>query len=103
MAPDSLNIASKLSEIDREATVAEGAQSRSPKTVMVKMRRKEGADIWTEVKVALIRDRKGNPVGEVGVTRDVSNRKQAEEALKKAYYSLHQVLDFLSDPTFVVG
>lgn len=45
--------------------------------------KKDGSTLWTEVKAAFLRDSQGNPVGILGVTRDISERKLAEKALRR--------------------
>jgi PAS domain S-box-containing protein len=45
--------------------------------------RKDGSHIWAEVKVTFLRDEKKQPVGIIGVTRDISERKRMEEELTK--------------------
>jgi two-component system cell cycle sensor histidine kinase/response regulator CckA len=40
---------------------------------------KDGSTIWTENTLTFLRDNKGKPVGILGVTRDVSERKRAEQ------------------------
>lgn len=47
-----------------------------------KGRCKDGSEIWVAMKTALARDAAGNPIGFIGVTRDITGRKQAEEKLK---------------------
>ncbi|MGD0822833.1 MAG: PAS domain S-box protein, partial [Desulfomonilia bacterium] len=44
---------------------------------------KDGSTVWTEVNISLIYDEAGNPTGILGITRDISERKKAEEELKK--------------------
>ena len=46
--------------------------------------RKDGIKAFTEVSVSLVRDSEGKPIGFRGVARDTSERKRAEEALKKS-------------------
>ena len=42
---------------------------------------KIGETRWVAVESSLVRDSKGNPAGLIGVTRDITNRKRAEEEL----------------------
>jgi len=42
---------------------------------------KDGSTLWAEVKVSFLRDENGAPVGILGVTRDITARKLAQEAL----------------------
>jgi two-component system cell cycle sensor histidine kinase/response regulator CckA len=44
--------------------------------------RKDGAKVFGEVSVSLIKDLKGQPIGFRGIARDITERKQAEEALR---------------------
>jgi PAS domain S-box-containing protein len=48
------------------------------------LRNKQGKLVHVEASVSLRRDTQGNPIGFKGITRDISERKQAEEALKKS-------------------
>ncbi|MBW2630493.1 MAG: transporter substrate-binding domain-containing protein [Deltaproteobacteria bacterium] len=43
---------------------------------------KDGSAIWVEMKVSALRDPDGRWVGILGVTRDITNRKKAEEKIK---------------------
>ncbi|MRR38760.1 PAS domain S-box protein, partial [bacterium] len=49
-----------------------------------KQRHKDGHDVHVEASVSLRRDSHGNPIGFKGVTRDITERKKAEEALRKS-------------------
>jgi PAS domain S-box-containing protein len=44
--------------------------------------RKDGTKLFSEVSVSLIKDLKGQPIGFRGIARDITKRKQAEEALR---------------------
>ncbi len=46
--------------------------------------RKDGSTLWSEVKLSFLCDQKGNVTGILGVTRDITDRKRAEEALRKS-------------------
>ena len=52
--------------------------------------RKDGTRFWTHVVIDGIRDSSGNLLGFAKITRDLTERMQAEEEKKKAEYALHQ-------------
>ncbi len=52
------------------------------RTLQLEMRRKDGTTVWTEVKISFIRDEDQRPVGILGVTRDITERKRAEKELE---------------------
>ncbi|MCL4301912.1 MAG: PAS domain S-box protein [Anaerolineae bacterium] len=54
--------------------------------------RKDGAVIWTEQRNVLIYDGAGNLVELEGVARDITKRKQAEEALRESHQRLQEAL-----------
>jgi diguanylate cyclase (GGDEF)-like protein/PAS domain S-box-containing protein len=77
---------------------------------------KEGKHIFVEQSVSNITDVQGHVIGFRGISRDISERKQAEEKLRTQYQRLqHQeqalrdseqrladVINFLPDPTWVI-
>jgi PAS domain S-box-containing protein len=69
----------RAAEISGNAFVA-GANS----TMEFRWMTKDGRAIWVEANSAVIKDDQGNPVGLRGVTTDISERKQAEEALRES-------------------
>lgn len=50
----------------------------------------DGNRHWVEVVGKIIYDNSGTPTSQIGVLRDISERKQAEEALKKAHDNLEK-------------
>ena len=53
------------------------------RTLDVELVRKNGATVWTELKISFLRDRDGVAHGILGVARDISERKRAEDVLKQ--------------------
>jgi|GEM_PF-408504 len=51
-------------------------------TLEVQLRHKDGSEVWVEEKVAFLRDVDGTPLGLVGVTRDITQRKLMEDSLR---------------------
>ena len=98
LTPSSLELAMKtLSDVMEQEKIkhAESAESR---TLQLEMRRKDATTVWTEVKFSFIRDENQQPVGILGVTRDITERKQAEEALRESEHR-YQELSIIDDLT----
>ena len=66
---------------------------RPPKTLELELTRKQGGTVWAEVKVSFLRDRKNNPVGILGVSRDITERRQAKELLRKGRETFFSILE----------
>jgi two-component system, cell cycle sensor histidine kinase and response regulator CckA len=60
------------------------------RTISVNHLCKDGSCVWGEVTVSFLRDAAGRPVGIVGVTRDISERRQAEEERQSLQERLHR-------------
>jgi PAS domain S-box-containing protein len=52
------------------------------RTLQLEMRRKDGTTVWTEETVSFIRNENQQPVGILGVIRDITERKRADEELQ---------------------
>ncbi|MCJ7662813.1 MAG: PAS domain S-box protein, partial [Desulfobacterales bacterium] len=62
--------------------------------------RKDGTKGTYEVSVSLIRDAHGKPIGFRGVSRDVTERKQAEEALRRSEERYRTIIENIQDGYF---
>ena len=60
------------------------SEESKPFTIDFEIVLKNGGKIWSESKFNVMRDSDGNPQGILGITRDITERKHAEEKLKKA-------------------
>ena len=56
-----------------------GERSVSPMTMELEQYHKNGGTIWCEVTMSLIRDEKGQPRQILGISRDITDRKRAEQ------------------------
>jgi len=63
------------------------------KSLELEFRMKNGQTGWGEIKFSFIRDENGKPVSILGEGRDVTERKQMEEALKRSEENFRRSLD----------
>lgn len=56
-----------------------GASSNNPANVEVEVYHKNGSTLWVETSVSFLMDDGNRPTGVIGVTRDISARKKAED------------------------
>jgi PAS domain S-box-containing protein len=61
---------------------------------------KEGSTVPVEMKVTWIRDADGGPIGLLGVSRDIRDRKSAEQALQQREQDYATLVENLSDAVF---
>ena len=99
--PDSLKFVGKVLTEELEIEKQEKKNLTRSRTLEVEVKCKEGSTIWTEAKMSFLRDQKGHPTGIIGVTRDISERKQAEEALRESEEKYRTVLESNPDPVVV--
>jgi PAS domain S-box-containing protein len=83
LAPDSLKIASALYAETMEKETR-GERVLEPTVLELEHFCKNGNTIWMEVSMSLLRDRNADPTGIIGVSRDISDRKQTEKALRES-------------------
>jgi PAS domain S-box-containing protein len=65
--------------------------------------RKDGAKMFSEVSVSLILDAQGNPIGFRGISRDVTERKKAEEQLKRYAAELERSNEEVKNFAYIVS
>ncbi|GAF90642.1 unnamed protein product, partial [marine sediment metagenome] len=98
LAPASLEVARKA--LAEELTIEKETEQKDlhrSRKLELEMYCKDGSTIWTEVQVTFLRDPDGRPVGILGVTRDIAERKQAEEALRESEERYRNLFDSTHD------
>ena len=85
LTPSSLKVVMKAFTEELALEKMEYKDLSRSRTLELEVIRKDGSTVWTEMKMTFLRDPDGQPVGIVGVARDITERKQAEETLKKLY------------------
>jgi beta-phosphoglucomutase len=87
----------------RDAMIEEfchaGARSDSAKQRVIELEflAKDGCSRWCEVVSTYMRDDRGVPTGMLGITRDVTERREAEKALRESEGTLRSLFENLPD------
>lgn len=98
LTPASFEIAEKLIA-QRQKQWREGAPDNQPNRFEFEQIRKDGSTVWTEIVSNPILDEHGRPLGIVGVTRDISDRKRIERKLRESEEKFQKA--FHSCPAFM--
>ena len=63
----------------------------------------DGLKVWAETNINIMRDEEGNPIGLLGITRDITKRKRAEDELKKILENLESSNKELEQFAFIAS
>ena len=83
------SMAAKLVAADQDAH--ESPELQHP--VEIELLRRDGSTVCVDTTVTIIRDSDGHPIQFLGVLRDVTERKQAEEQLQQSFQKLGKTLE----------
>lgn len=84
LPPAFLNLVYSAFEKEKARKASGQADSNRIHTFEVEHICKDGSVIWVEMKMSGIRDRNGRWTGVLGVTRDITDRRHAEDALRES-------------------
>jgi PAS domain S-box-containing protein/putative nucleotidyltransferase with HDIG domain len=83
LTPESLELGMEVFQEQMTLEAKEGIRAQREWSLELQLRRWDGSTVWVEEKVNFIRDAAGHPTGLIGITRDISERKKAESALRR--------------------
>ncbi|MBW2558341.1 MAG: PAS domain S-box protein [Deltaproteobacteria bacterium] len=91
LTPASLDVANRVLA---EELAMEGKTQKDlsrVRTLELEMTHKDGSTLWTDMKTTFLRDSNGQPVEMLGVSRDITDRKRAEDALHESKKQLRDI------------
>jgi PAS domain S-box-containing protein len=93
VTPASAELAARVfaEELALEAS-GEPVDSSRSRTIELELYRRDGSTVWTEVNMRFLRDPEGRPAGILGIIRDISGRKRAEQELRRYREHLEELV-----------
>ena len=104
LTPESYQKAKTI--LDRELTLELSGHRHGPNwsfTSELEMIRKDGSTVWTEATMNIVYNKNGEPSGIMGVTRDITERKHAEEALRSSEKKYRELIQNIQAAVVVHG
>jgi len=97
MTPDSLAAVRCQFEKEMEREASGTADPQRSVSFETEEYCRDGSTIQVENSVTLLRDAVGRPTGILGISRDITERKQAEEALKESEEKFREIFNNIND------
>ena len=97
MPPASLEKIMKIVEDELAREGSPDVDPRRTRTMELELYHKDGKSLWVELKAGFLRDEESRPAGIMGITRDITARKQAEEALKNSEAKFRAIVENTHD------
>ncbi|MBW2407816.1 MAG: PAS domain S-box protein [Deltaproteobacteria bacterium] len=100
--PDSLKHVGEVFAEELEIEKDKQKNMNRSRTIEVEVNCKGGSTIWTEAKMSFLRNKDGEPIGIIGVTRNITERKQAEDALRESEEKYRSLIERANDGVIIV-
>ena len=101
LTPLSMELAVKTlsEELSEESRNPDPSRSR---ILELEQYHKNGTTVWTEISMRFIHDAEGRPSSILGVTRDISERKKAEEEIQETRREWENIFQAIGHPTLIL-
>jgi PAS domain S-box-containing protein len=97
--PSSLETAMHVLAEELALQKTPGADRNRVRTLELEQYRKDGSTFWSEVKAGFVWGESPEPIGIIGVTRDITDRKEAEQEWKRLIAILESTSDLVATAT----
>jgi PAS domain S-box-containing protein len=97
LTPDAMSLALSVFEKEMELEAAGTADPERMRILELEEYKKDGSIILMEVSLSFLRDRELKPVGILILSRDITQRKQAENSLRDSEERHRRIVEALSD------
>lgn len=101
LAPASLEVVLNVFKEEMELELEGSADPTRTRTLELEETCKDGPTIWTETKFSTLRDENGTLTGIMGITRDISERWKAEEALRESEEKFRNLFETSRDYLYI--
>jgi PAS domain S-box-containing protein len=97
LTPSSFELAMKVYEEEMAIEKREQKDLNRSRCIQVEEYCKDGSTIWIDVEMTFIQDSEGKATGILGIARDITERKQAEEALRESEEKYRELINTSTD------
>ncbi len=101
MTPESLRMALELIEKNLSPERLANPQEDISVTAELEFYHKDGSTLWADTVITLLRDGQGIPTGFLGVSRDTTERRQMEEALRESERKYRLLTEKMTDIVWI--
>jgi len=101
MTHESLQISAKVLEEEMKLEASGTADPGRSRVLELEQYRKDGSIVWMENSLSFMRDKAQKPVGIISVSRDITDRKRAEEALRASEELFRSYLEYAPDGVYM--
>lgn len=100
--PESWMVAMQMLGEEMELEKSGAADPNRSRTIVTEQIKKDGKKIWVEATVSFIRDKDGHPINILAVSKDITERKQAEEKLLESFEKHNSILKSAMDGFWII-
>ncbi len=102
LTPDGLNLIQEAVKEEFELEMTGKADLYRSRIFELELLCKDGSIIWTETKASLLRDNQQKLIGFLGITRDISERKHAQEIIQKSNETYRLISEKITDVVWLM-